>query len=278
MGDAPVAELEAVLDGGAWDVGTALEGSPEPPGPVRLGRNVCYVVLAVLFNQEGSLLLVQEAKPECRGRWYLPAGRMEPGEGIAAALRREVREESGLDCEPLTLLALEERGPAWIRFAFLARATGGTLKTLEQADTESLQATWWPGDPRSLPLRSLDILPLLDLATRYRQSPPHPPTLPQELPCSSLCLRLLLPFSNSSGHLWLLLATSGTLHLPVVACGTSPSQLRSGLRSPLLRLLRDRLAWEPHPTTLGLLGLQHRAGDSGDTDGRQARGQSSPYS
>lgn len=145
--------------------------------------------------------------------------------------------------------------------------TGGTLKTLEQADTESLQATWWPGDPRSLPLRSLDILPLLDLASHYRQSPPHPPTLPQELPCSPLCLRLLLPFSNSSGHLWLLLATSGTLHLPVVACGTSPSQLRSGLRSPLLRLLRDRLAWEPHPTTLGLLGLQHRAGDSGDTDG-----------
>ncbi|XP_032937299.1 8-oxo-dGDP phosphatase NUDT18 [Catharus ustulatus] len=267
MGDAPVPELEAVLDGGGWDVGTALEGSPEPPGPVRLGRNVCYVVLAVLFNQEDAVLLVQEAKPECRGRWYLPAGRMEPGEGIAAALRREVREESGLECEPLTLLALEERGPAWIRFAFLARATGGTLKTLEDADAESLQATWWPGDPRSLPLRSLDILPVLELATRYRRSPAHPPTLPRELPCSPLCLRLLLPFSNPSGHLWLLLATSGTPHLPVVACGTSPSELRAGLRSPLLRLLRDRLGWDAQPGALGLLGLQHRAGGLGDTDG-----------
>ncbi|KAM4883520.1 8-oxo-dGDP phosphatase NUDT18 isoform 2-T2 [Sylvia borin] len=260
MGDAPVPELEAVLDGGGWDVGTTFEGSPAPPGAVRLGRNVCYVVLAVLFNQE-------EAKPECRGRWYLPAGRMEPGEGIVAALRREVKEESGLECEPLTLLALEERGPAWIRFAFLARATGGTLKTLEEADAESLQATWWPGDPRSLPLRSLDILPVLELAARYGRSPAHPPTLPRELPCSALCLRLLLPFSNAAGHLWLLLATAGPLHLPVVACGTSPSELRAGLRPPLLRLLRDRLAWEPPAAALGLLGLQHRAGHPGDTDG-----------
>ncbi|KAM7028691.1 LOW QUALITY PROTEIN: 8-oxo-dGDP phosphatase NUDT18-like [Acridotheres tristis] len=268
MGDAPVPELEAVLDGGGWDVGTTFEGSPATPGPVRLGRNVCYVVLAVLFNQEDAVLLVQEAKPECRGRWYLPAGRMEPGEGIEAALRREVREESGLDCEPLTLLALEERGPAWIRFAFLARPqVCGTLKTLEEADAESLQATWWPGDPRSLPLRSLDILPVLELATRYRQSPAHPPTLPRELPCSPLCLRLLLPFSNAAGDLWLLLATAGTPHLPVVACGTSRSELRAGLRSPLLRLLRDRLAWEPQPGALGLLGLQHRPGGLGDNDG-----------
>ncbi|NXW70021.1 NUD18 phosphatase, partial [Hirundo rustica] len=240
-----------------------------PPGPVRLGRNVCYVVLAVIFNQEDAVLLVQEAKPECRGLWYLPAGRMEPGEGIAAALRREVREESGLECEPLTLLALEERGPAWIRFAFLARATGGTLKTLEAADAESLQATWWPGDPRSLPLRSPDILPVLDLAARYRRSPAHPPTLPRELPCSALCLRLLLPFANAAGRLWLLLATSGTPHLPVVACDASPSpsRLRSGLRPPVLRLLRELLAWEAQPEALGLLGLQHRAGRCGDTDG-----------
>ncbi|NXD32529.1 NUD18 phosphatase, partial [Spelaeornis formosus] len=217
---------------------------------------------------QDAVLLVQEAKPECRGRWYLPAGRVEPGEPIETALRREVREEAGLLCEPLTLLALEERGPAWIRFAFLARPTGGTLKTLEDADAESLQATWWRGDPRSLPLRSLDILPVLELAARYRRSPAHPATLPRELPCSPLCLRLLLPFANAAGDLWLLLATGGTPHLPVVACGTSRSELRAGLRPPVLRLLRDCLAWEPPAATLRLLGLQHRPGASaGDSDG-----------
>ncbi|KAM6395599.1 8-oxo-dGDP phosphatase NUDT18 [Rhynochetos jubatus] len=267
MGDAPAAEMDAVLGGGGWDVGGCFEGPPQPPDPIRLGKNACYVVLAVLFNEEDRVLLVQEAKPECRGRWYLPAGRMEPGEGIAAAVRREVKEETGLECDPLTLLALEERGPAWIRFAFLARPTGGTLKTLEEADAESLQATWWAGDPSALPLRAPDILPLLDLAARYRQGPPHPPTLPQDLPCAPLCLRLLLTFANAAGDLWVLLATAGTPHLPVVACGTSPPELRGGLRRPVLRLLRDCLPPDTPPGPLGLLGLQHRAEGPGGADG-----------
>ncbi|NWS63114.1 NUD18 phosphatase, partial [Chunga burmeisteri] len=267
MGEAPAAELDVVLGGGGWEVGASFEGPPAPTGPIRLGRNVCYVVLAVLFNEEDRVLLVQEAKPECRGKWYLPAGRMEPGENIVGAMRREVKEETGLECEALTLLALEERGPAWIRFAFLARPTGGTLKTLEEADAESLQAAWWAGDPCALPLRALDILPLLDLAARYRRSPPHPPTLPKELPCTLLCLRLLVVFTNDAGDLWVLLGTAGTPHLPMVACGMSPAELHGGLRLPVLRLLRDCLPPDPCPGPLGLLGLQHRAGGPGGADG-----------
>lgn len=68
--------------------------------------------------------MVQEAKKECYGSWYLPAGRMESGETIVEALQREVKEEAGLLCEPLTLLSVEERGPSWIRFTFLAQPTG----------------------------------------------------------------------------------------------------------------------------------------------------------
>ncbi|XP_025898144.1 8-oxo-dGDP phosphatase NUDT18 [Nothoprocta perdicaria] len=121
---AEIPELAAVLGGGAWPVAESYDGDPPPAVPARLRGNVCYVVLAVLYNERDEVLLVQEAKAECRGKWYLPAGRMEPGEGIAAAVRREVREETGLECEPLTLLALEERGTAWMRFVFLARPTG----------------------------------------------------------------------------------------------------------------------------------------------------------
>lgn len=144
---------------------------------------------------------------------------------------------------------------------------GGTLKTLEEADAESLQAMWWAGDPSALPLRAPDILPLLDLAARYRRSPPHPPTLPQELPCPLLCLRLLVAFANDAGDLWVLLGTTRTPHLPMVACGMSPAELRRGLRLPVLRLLRDCLLTDPHPGPLGLLGLQHRAGGPGGADG-----------
>jgi 8-oxo-dGDP phosphatase len=34
--------------------------------------------------------MVQEAKASCRGKWYLPAGRMERNESIVDAVKREV--------------------------------------------------------------------------------------------------------------------------------------------------------------------------------------------
>lgn len=77
-----------------------------------------------IFSPQDEVLLIQEAKKECHGSWYLPAGRMEPEETIVEALLREVKEEAGLHCEPLTLLSVEERGPSWIRFVFLIRPTG----------------------------------------------------------------------------------------------------------------------------------------------------------
>jgi len=79
-------------------------------------------VFACVIQEE--VLLVQEAKRDCYGRWYLPAGRMEVGESIVEALQREVKEEAGIDCQPITLLQVQEQGPQWVRFTFLAEETG----------------------------------------------------------------------------------------------------------------------------------------------------------
>ena len=103
--------------------------------------------MCVLHQEE--VLMVQEAKQDCYKQWYLPAGRVEVGENLEEALRREVRhthththssvffglrtkeqnclqvkEEAGFDCEPITLLLIQEQGPQWIRFIFLAKITG----------------------------------------------------------------------------------------------------------------------------------------------------------
>ena len=50
------------------------------PG-LKIRENITYIVAAVVI-QDGKVLLIQEAKESCRGRWYLPAGRMELNETI----------------------------------------------------------------------------------------------------------------------------------------------------------------------------------------------------
>ena len=114
-------------------------GSAAPPGapiPAVVGEDP--------LSPQDEVLLVQEAKTECRGSWYLPAGRMEPGETIVEALQREVKEEAGLLCEPLTLLSVEERGPSWIRVVFLTCPTGMAQQAAVWAEGSRHRSPGWP--------------------------------------------------------------------------------------------------------------------------------------
>ncbi len=45
---------------------------------------------------DGHLLLVERGRPPAVGQWSVPGGRVEPGETLAAAVEREVLEETGL--------------------------------------------------------------------------------------------------------------------------------------------------------------------------------------
>ncbi|MCO7222154.1 NUDIX hydrolase [Klenkia sp. PcliD-1-E] len=55
---------------------------------------------AVVHDPAGRLLLVQRAHDPDRGAWSVPGGRVEPGEDDAAAVVREVAEETGLRVLP----------------------------------------------------------------------------------------------------------------------------------------------------------------------------------
>jgi 8-oxo-dGTP pyrophosphatase MutT (NUDIX family) len=64
----------------------------------KIGHELLLIpsVAAVIRDESGSLLLQQKAEHV----WSLPAGAIEPGESPEDAVRREVREETGLLVEP----------------------------------------------------------------------------------------------------------------------------------------------------------------------------------
>ena len=76
--------------------------------------------------------------------WTLPGGRAEEGEGTAAALVREFKEETGLDVEVLDLAYVAEsrsvvRRQLFMVCAFAVRVLGGTMSCEGDEGVEELR-------------------------------------------------------------------------------------------------------------------------------------------
>jgi 8-oxo-dGTP pyrophosphatase MutT (NUDIX family) len=96
----------------------------------------------VVVRKGDRFLLVQERKHG--QRWYVPAGRAEPGESLLEAALRETLEETGVPVRLLGLLRLEHSPlgrEARVRALFLAEPMDDTPPK-SHPDDESLQAAW----------------------------------------------------------------------------------------------------------------------------------------
>jgi 8-oxo-dGTP diphosphatase len=87
-------------------------------------------VAGVIVDDRGRALLIQRRDNH---RWEPPGGVLEPGETIHDGLRREVREETGLDVEPLTLTGVyKNMTRVIVALVFRCKITGGDLATNDE--------------------------------------------------------------------------------------------------------------------------------------------------
>lgn len=221
-----------------------------------LGSNVTYVVACVIINESDEVLMMQEAKESCAGKWYLPAGRMEKGETIVQAAVREVLEETGLECEPNTLLVVETAGGMWYRFVLTANIVGGELKTPAKADKESLQAKWI-SNLQEISLRANDILHLIEKAQLYKKSQAgdtwHRDILPAPIPHVKDLMRLIIVIKKrSTNKMHVLLSEKSAIHFPM--CEINPAK---SVHSTLRRFMVEMFGADVgQHRPLGLLNVE----------------------
>jgi len=62
----------------------------------------------VVIHRNRVLLVCRKREP-LKGEWSIPGGLVELGEGLATAVRRELKEETGLAVEPLEMIVTFDR-------------------------------------------------------------------------------------------------------------------------------------------------------------------------
>jgi 8-oxo-dGTP diphosphatase len=94
------------------------------------------VVVAGAVYEEGRLLAARRSAPEeLAGRWELPGGKLEPGESPEQALVRELREELGIETEPVERVPGEwPLRPGYVLQVWTVRLVSGEPSPLQDHD------------------------------------------------------------------------------------------------------------------------------------------------
>jgi len=94
-------------------------------------------VAALIINQNKEIVLIRRGVEPGKGLWSIPGGAVELGETLIEALKREIREETGLLIDPIELLDVVDiikrdyEGRIafhYVTVDYIARVIGGELR------------------------------------------------------------------------------------------------------------------------------------------------------
>lgn len=101
------------------------------------------VIVGGIIEKNGKVLLVQEKKEMCYGKWNLPAGHLEPNESIMQGAIREIKEETGCDVELTGIATIANRISEDDIFMEIIFTTNLLNEKIKINPEEILDVKWW---------------------------------------------------------------------------------------------------------------------------------------
>jgi ADP-ribose pyrophosphatase YjhB (NUDIX family) len=130
--------------------------TPEDPAFRRQSRAPFWAAGGLVHDRRGAVVLVRVGRDSIMGKWFTPGGLLEPGERTDDGLRREVREEAGVELEdPVLTRIIHETvtDGQRTRHGYFAQFIAVARSTDLRAGHEVIEARWFDNLPPDMAFR-----------------------------------------------------------------------------------------------------------------------------